>query len=191
MKCCPLSKRRISFYRDVLPKPKSIHKFSWNVGTRSFNTAQKSLKLPQSTWQVYGRGMARGKGGKRKRGDDGRGTWALVFADDENDAPGRVHVPSFPKLTSLLLVSIYFADAVPCAQTSCTTSRTSGAKRTRRHRASTTAQSVRNRQRRSRRSSLTSGGTMTRATTTTTRSTARTTTTMTSSSAAMAIALAA
>jgi len=56
--------------------------------------------------------MARGKGGKRKRGDGDRGARAQVPDNDNKHGPAPVHVPIFPKLTSLLLLTLDFTDAV-------------------------------------------------------------------------------
>jgi len=55
----------------------------------------------------------RGKPGKSKCGDNGRGAQAHALNDDDNDGPATVHVSIFPKLTSLLLEMLYFTDAVP------------------------------------------------------------------------------
>jgi len=82
-----------------------------------------------TTVQVYGRGTigllqaltppkcanttARGEERKRKRGDNGRGAQAQPENDDDNDRLAPVHVPIFPKLTSLLLEFLDFTDAVP------------------------------------------------------------------------------
>ena len=55
----------------------------------------------------------RGKGGKRKRGDKGAGARAQAPNDIDNDGPAPVHVPIFPKLTSLRLKVLDFSDAVP------------------------------------------------------------------------------
>jgi len=52
----------------------------------------------------------RGKGRKRKRGDKGRGVRAQAPNDDDN---AQVHVPIFPKLTSLRLEMLDFTDEVP------------------------------------------------------------------------------
>jgi len=56
--------------------------------------------------------MARGKGGKRKRGDGDRGARAQVPDNDNKHGPAPVHVPIFPKLMSLLLLTLDFTDAV-------------------------------------------------------------------------------
>jgi len=58
----------------------------------------------------------RGKRRKRKRGDDAtRGAETQVPNDDNNHvpAPVPVHVPIFPKLTSLILKALDFSEAVP------------------------------------------------------------------------------
>jgi len=59
--------------------------------------------------------MARGKRGKWKRGDRGRGSRAQVLDDDNDDdhGPASAHVPIFPKLTALMLKTLDFTDAVP------------------------------------------------------------------------------
>jgi len=54
----------------------------------------------------------RRKGGKRKRGDNGRGSRAQVPDNDHSRGPITAHVPIFPKLTSLLLETLDFTDAV-------------------------------------------------------------------------------
>jgi len=53
------------------------------------------------------------KGHKRSRSDNGRGTGAQVPNDDDKNAPGPVDVPTFPKLTSLLLEMLLFRNAAP------------------------------------------------------------------------------
>jgi len=55
----------------------------------------------------------RGKGQKRKRGSKGRGARAQAANDIDSHGPGLVHIPIFPKLTSLLLEMLYFSDVAP------------------------------------------------------------------------------
>ena len=55
----------------------------------------------------------RGKGAKRKHGDNDRGAGAQGPDDDDNDGPAPVYMPMFPKLTSLSLDSLDFTDALP------------------------------------------------------------------------------
>jgi hypothetical protein len=55
---------------------------------------------------------ARRNQGKRKRGDNGRAAQAQV-PNYDNDAPAPVHVPIFPKLTSLSLDLLAFSTIVP------------------------------------------------------------------------------
>jgi len=57
----------------------------------------------------------RGKGHKRRRGDNGRGTrrQAANNNNDNDSVSAPVLVPIFPKLTSLLLEMLYFNDVVP------------------------------------------------------------------------------
>jgi len=58
---------------------------------------------------------AGGNGGKCKRGDDANGAWARAPDNDDNDnhGPAPVHMPPFPKLTSLLLKELDFSNTVP------------------------------------------------------------------------------
>jgi hypothetical protein len=107
---------------------------------------------------------ARGKGRKRKRGDNGRGAQAQAPDDDDNDGPAPVHVPIFPKLTSLLLEMLDFTDAVPGSGVlyDLVLSASSGARRTKTPLTTLCIDDCvirRNRLKRSRRSSVTSGGT--------------------------------
>jgi len=73
----------------------------------------QALTPPQradTTWTACGKG---GRGGKRKRGDNDRTTGPQVPDDSDGNGPAPVHVWIFPKLTSLLLEELNFADAVP------------------------------------------------------------------------------
>jgi len=54
-----------------------------------------------------------GRQRERKGGDNGRRAWAEAPRDDDNHGPAPVHVPIFPKLTSLTLESLDFTDAIP------------------------------------------------------------------------------
>jgi len=74
-----------------------------------------------TTVKVYGRGaidflrtLAPPKpANTTARGDDARGARARAPDDDDNHGPAPIHMPVFPKLTSLLLESLDFHDAVP------------------------------------------------------------------------------
>jgi len=92
---------------------------------------QHSTKV--TTVKVYGRGtigllealtppklastMACRKERKREYIDDGRGAQAQAPGDDhdDDDGPAPVHVPIFPKLTSLSLEELDFTDEVPAS----------------------------------------------------------------------------
>jgi len=63
-----------------------------------------ALTLPQSS---------RGKGRKRRRADNNKGVRARAPDEDDNHGPAAIHVPIFPKLTSLLLELQDFNDMVP------------------------------------------------------------------------------
>jgi len=64
---------------------------------------------------------ARGKGGKSKCGGKGKGSAGaqVRYVDIDNHGPGPMHIPIFPKLTSLLLEMVYFSDTVPGSGALC------------------------------------------------------------------------
>jgi len=76
----------------------------YGCGTMGLLQALTQPKLANTTF--------RGKGAKRKHGDNDRGAGAQGPDDDDNDGPAPVHVPIFPKLTSLSLESLNFTDRV-------------------------------------------------------------------------------
>jgi len=91
-------------YLESIPKLErdlsTLHRSHHGPGLRARDAPPKCANM-----------TARGKGRKRKRGDIGRG--AQAQAPNDNDVPASVHVPIFPKLTSLLLEMLDFGDAVP------------------------------------------------------------------------------
>jgi len=121
--CDALSLSNLKFLSIYFADPNQLITTNWS------ETFQHCTAV--TTVQVRGRGTigllesltppkranttARGKQGKRKRGDKGRGARAQVPDDDndDNDGPAPVHVPIFPKLRSLILRTLNFTDAVP------------------------------------------------------------------------------